>query len=437
VTAAPANASFTSGKETLVVQFNPASLRVSLSNQFGKDPPDQHAKPTSTKLDVELTFDTTETGADVRKDTAKLRKMATATAKEPKGKGGKKKDEADHSLAKIMFCWGTAKYFGVIESFTETLDYWSSDGVPLRATIQLSMKGAADKFFEGDFKGAEYSSTNPMPEVVDFIPVDALPAGTGATGAAAKAGDPRAGRSLAAANGLENMRAPTGASMGASASANLAAAASFKMSGGISAGASAGFGAGASAGGSASAGLSASVGVGMAGGASAGFGASAGAAAGFGASAGAGAGFGASAGAGFGATAGASAGAGFGATAGASAGAGFGASAGASATASFGARASAGAFASASASGGAFGSAFSSASSGSAGAAFGSSQAAFAALGASKTTLPSGSFNPNLLLGPPAPSVGPTAQFESTGKLVTGGGQVAATYSAQASVKFF
>lgn len=402
----PANASFsTDGGNSLIVQFNPASLRVSLTNQFGQDPPDQTSKPTASKLDVDLIFDTTDTGADVRKATEALRLMATATAKEPKAKGaGGKAEEASHSLTTVTFSWGTATYTGVIESLTETLDYWSSDGVPLRATLQLSMKGSADTFFTGKFEGAAYSKANPLPAVPDFIPVAALPLGTGATGAAAAAGDAGAGRMMAAANGLENMRAPTGASMAASASVNLSAAAGFKMSGGIGAGASLGFGAGASAGGSASAGLAAAAGVGMAAsasmgaGASAGFGAAAGLAAGV--SAGAGIGFGASASAGF------SAGAGVGGSAAATGG-------------SFGAAAAGG---------------FAAGASGSASAGISLSQGAFASLGASKTTLPSASFNPNLLLGPPMPGVGPTARFATSGRLVTGGGQVAASYSANVTI---
>jgi hypothetical protein len=43
------------------------------------------------------------------------------------------------------------------------------------------------------------------------------------------------------------------------------------------------------------------------------------------------------------------------------------------------------------------------------------------------------------LLPPPAPAVGPNAQFDSTGKVVSAGGQVAASYTASASagVTFF
>lgn len=394
------------------VHFNPTSLRVALTNQFGEDPPEQHARATTAKLDVELLFDTTHDGSDVRSATASLRALAVATGVTAPASG--QQQQANGSLPKAFFHWGTTTFEGLIESLTETLDYWSSDGVPLRASITLSMKGSELK--SSAYTASAMATNVEAPALVDFVPVPAMN-GMGASGAAAKGGDPGAGRFLAALNGMESMRAgaAAGASISASASINLSAAAGFAMSGGVSAGASAGlsagagigFGAGASAGASASAGLSASVGVGMAAGMSAGAGFSAGAGAGL--SAGAGASFGASAGASFGASAGAS----------------FGASAGAS---SFAASTSASSFGGQSVSYG-----------GSASAGVSASQGAFAALGSSKTTLPAGGFSLDKLLPPPAPAVGPNAHFDSTGKVVSSGGQVAASYSASASagVTFF
>lgn len=401
------------------VHFNPTSLRVALTNQFGEDPPEQHARATTAKLDVELLFDTTHDGSDVRSATAALRALAVATGITAPASG--QQQQANGSLPKAFFHWGTTCFEGLIESLTETLDFWSSDGVPLRASITLSMKGSELK--SSAYTASAMATNIEAPALVDFVPVPAMN-GMGASGAAAMGGDPGAGRFLAALNGMESMRAgaSAGASLSASASINLSAAAGFSMSGGVSAGASAGlsagagigFGAGASAGASASAGLSASVGVGMAAGAGLSAGASAGA--GFSAGASAGAGFSAGAGASFGASAGASAG--------------FGASAGAS----FGASAGAGSFGSSSS--------FSSTSvsySGSASAGVSASQGAFAALGSSKTTLPGGGFSLDKLLPPPAPAVGPNAQFDSTGKVVSAGGQVAASYTASASagVTFF
>lgn len=388
--------------ERLPVHFNPASLRVSLTNQFGDDPPEQHARPTTTKLDVELIFDTTETGMDVRTATAVLRSLATATATAPAAgaaSGGGAAEQANHSLPKVVFHWGTADYIGVIESLTETLDYWSSDGVPLRATIQVAMKGSSLDFLSYTDRQSSSSRDNPVPALSDVTPAPTPTNGKGATDTATKGGDPKAGRGLAAANGLESMRAPGGASIGASAGVSLSAAASFKMSGGISAGASAGFGIGAAAGASASAGIGASVGVGMA----------------------AGAGIGVGGGIGIGGGIGASAGAGIGGviSLGTSSSGGLSASASMSVTGLDGVTRT------------------SSSTSGSSSAGLTAAQGAFAGLGTSKTTMPSASFDPGRFLPPPAPAVGPGAQFDKSGKLTTGNGQVAATYEAQGAVTFF
>ncbi|MBV9931299.1 MAG: hypothetical protein JO013_10180 [Alphaproteobacteria bacterium] len=416
--------------DKIAVDFNPASLRITLSNQFGEDPPEQHARATSAKLDVELVFDTTETGDDVRQKTQKLHDLtiATATAKQQStgGKsGGGAQKEPNCSVSKVSFFWGTSSYTGIIETLTETLDYWSSDGVPLRASLQIAMKGAGGEHATYASGAQRYKKPDPAPAPPQSTAVTAPPDGAGATGAASEAGDPDAGRYLAASNGLENMRAPAGAELDASASINLSAAASFQVSGGvsagigISAGVSIGFGAGASIGASAAAGLSASVGIGMS--AGAGFGASAGAA--FGASAGAG--FGASAGAAFGA----SAGAGFGA----SAAAGFRAAAGASIGASAVANA---AMVARSPAGGTASVTIVAVDSGRASAGVAASAGAFAGLGASKTVLPSAAFDPARLLPPPRPAVGIETRFDETGRIVSADGQVAASWAA-GGVTFF
>ncbi|MGA9583127.1 MAG: hypothetical protein WBR13_14295, partial [Allosphingosinicella sp.] len=239
---------FTRGTATgtpIPVHFNPTSLRVALTNQFGDDPPEQHARATTGKLDVELLFDTSHDGSDVRSATEALRTMAVATGVTPPAGG--QQPQANGSLPKVFFHWGTASFEGLIESLTETLDYWSSDGVPLRASIALSMKGS--ELRSSAYTASAMATNVDAPALVDFVPVAAMD-GMGASGAAAKGGDPGAGRFLAALNGMESMRAgaSAGASLSASASINLSAAAGFAMSGGVSAGAGIGFGAGASAG---------------------------------------------------------------------------------------------------------------------------------------------------------------------------------------------
>ncbi len=185
------------------------------------------------------------------------------------------------------------------------------------------------------------------------------------TAIATLCGDPNAGRALASANGLESMRMGDGDAAGGA----------LAVSGGIQLKAAAGFSAGAGFG----------IGIGIGVGASAGVSGGAGAGFGIGASAGAGAGVGASAGIGFsaGGGVGASAGVGFSAGVGVSAGAGFGGSAAAGVSASSG---------------------------------------AFAGLGVSKSATLSARLDPTRLLATSAsvPSVGAGAQFDVTGRLVSG-----------------
>ncbi|MEE9432854.1 MAG: hypothetical protein V3V15_01270 [Sphingorhabdus sp.] len=436
------------------VHFNPATLRITTTNQLKDEGPRQVAKPTSYKLDVELFYDTTDSGADVTNDTVVIRTASRATAQG----GSNSNSNRRKSLPSVIFKWGSFAFRGVIETVNEALEYWSSDGVPLRSTLQLSIKGEYNAFDDAPliFASEAFDSGPPLPDPPEIIQSSdafeadrsndkpSAPAGDSVTKKAQKTGDKTTGRGLAAANGIENMRAAgAGAGLGVSAGggASLSAAAGFKMSGGVSAGASIGFGAGASAGLSAGAGLSASAGVGMS--AGAGFGASAGA--GFGASAGAG--FGASAGAGFGASAeagfGASAGAGFGASAssafGASASAGFGASASAgfSAGATSASSFSSSSFTTSSSSSSSFSSSSASASFGSASAGMSASAGAFAGLGTSKTALPPANFNIESLLPPPSPApAGDGGQYDVSGRVVSGNGQVAASYEAHASWNF-
>ena len=38
-----------------------------------------------------------------------------------------------------LFLWGTFQFVGLVESYNETLDFFSASGVPLRATVSMSL----------------------------------------------------------------------------------------------------------------------------------------------------------------------------------------------------------------------------------------------------------------------------------------------------------
>ncbi|XXT19180.1 hypothetical protein WME94_54035 [Sorangium sp. So ce429] len=287
-------------REEIAVHFNPASLQYQVSNTLERrgqgNAAKQYVSQSTAKLTMDLVFDTTISGEDVRSVTQRLARMM-----EPAEEGN------DKVPAIVSFEWGAYEFQGMMEQYKETLDFFSPDGVPLRSTINLTL-AAQDEVFAASGTGGDQDTTGSLsPDAVSVPPSQ----DADATTVAARGGNPRAGRSVAAANGLESLRSAAGRALTFGTGPSLRGPAAF-ASGGVGAAAGAGFGAG------------------IGGGVGASFGASASA------------GFGASAGAAFGATSASSGGAYFastatasGAFAGVSAGAGFGGAA-------FGAQASAG-----------------------------------------------------------------------------------------------
>ena len=284
----------TTGKR-FVVHFNPSSLSYTITNTMKEqgqgNTNKQYVSQSTGKLTMDLIYDSTDSGKDVRVFTSEVAKLMEPDAK-------------THIPPIVLFEWGVYKFEGMMESYKETLDFFAANGVPLRASINLTLS-RQDKVFDS---GANQDGA-PPPEAVE---VPGGPATT-ATSMATQAGNPNAGRSIAAANNLESMRFTAGAAMTVGGGVELGGPVAFATGGaGLSLGAGGGAGLGGGAGFGASAGF--------------------GAGASFGASASAGASFGAGASAGFGAGASAEAGAGFGASAGfGGASAGFEASASASA----------------------------------------------------------------------------------------------------------
>ncbi len=338
------------GGKVIPVHFNPESLKVAYANENrgGNQPSGggaQYVGNQSSTLTVELLFDTTEPRGDssdqapnndVRAIVQAVSHFIKPVEANQQQSGG---NSANRVPSLISFEWGTFLFRGTVESMDETLDYFSEEGVPMRATVNLTIKNQDIRFDFGP-RGAASDALAPGNDPLPGSrPLQQARPGESLQQMAGRAGRSGDWKAIAAANGIDDplrlqagalINMSAGASLGLAAGAGLSASAGF----GASASAGAGFGAGLSAGGQVgfSAGLGAGAGFGAGGSAGAGFGAGGSAGAGFGAGGSAGAGFGAggSAGAGFGA--GGSAGAGFGA--GGSAGAGFGAGGSASAAAS-------------------------------------------------------------------------------------------------------
>jgi len=284
--------------QAVEVQFNPETLDITLSNNFKEssgDSPTQLVDEASAQLSLELQFDTTDTGVDVRQKThevAKFLKPLDITMEVERG------DPLPPPMV-VEFDWGAILFQGYMDSYSETLEFFSHDGVPLRAKVSVSLTQQERSFDPRQGQDSEGNETGPYSN-------DAVNNDPFASGAVEQDVDPNApmDNAASAANGVENPRQPgvdkvampeKSGQLGRAPAAFAQAGASLGagLGGGLSAGIGAGIGAGA--------GISAVAGVDFGASAGAGIGASAGA--GFGVSAGAG--FGASAGARFGAGAGA------------------------------------------------------------------------------------------------------------------------------------
>lgn len=248
--------------------FNPASLEYTISNTLKEQgsgaKKKQYVSQTTAKLTMDLVFDTTATGQDVRESTDKMARLL-----KPHGPSGKQVPPL------VEFGWGVYRFTGMVEKYKETLDFFAAGGVPLRASVNLTLS-SQDVVFESNRNPSASVDGNLAPEPVS-LPTSGGPAG-GPAGVASALGDPRAARAIASANGAASLRFSAGAELavGGGAGVSLSAAAAF------SAGAGAGFGLGVSAG--AGLGVSARAGLGISG--AAGVGLSAGAELGAGASAG-------------------------------------------------------------------------------------------------------------------------------------------------------
>lgn len=213
------------GSDDLVeVQFNPTSLSCTAQNTLEKKGRDakatQYVSQTTAKLELELVFDTTHDGSDVRKATDKIKRFL-----DPKSK------DKQPAPPVIGFLWGSFTFKGFLESFKEAIDYFSAEGVPLRSSVKVSIASLSsqDAFLAQDLDGASAGIGG------DVTLVAASDRGTSAT-------SPGGGRALAAANGLDSMRNPGGGLLAvAGGGIELKAAASFSTGGSAGVGASFGF----------------------------------------------------------------------------------------------------------------------------------------------------------------------------------------------------
>jgi len=203
------------------VHFNPQSLQYTITNNLKNkgsgNSTKQYVSDSTGKLTMELIFDTTDTGEDVR-----LHTIRVAQLMEP--------SESDKTPPVVDFEWGLYTFSGMVENYKETIDFFSADGVPLRASVNVTLS-SQDKVFEGGSDQRPANTGDSMANRSGANSVQTPPPnpndGRGVTQTATQAGDPAAARNIAAQNGIENMRFPGSTQLQLNASVTAAGATSM------------------------------------------------------------------------------------------------------------------------------------------------------------------------------------------------------------------
>ena len=197
------------------LQVNPDSLKVSFANPIQTPPgpggggggaADKSGTPSrqfvgagTTKLSLSVYFDVKAPNEgdkvdDVRRLTQKVAYFITPKA------------EGTHLIPPaVRFLWGSFQFDGLMDSVEETLEFFSPEGKPLRASMTLSMsQQRITKFdFASTAAGPGAGPTTPAPGT---RPLAEAPAGATVQGLAAQIGLGDNWQAIATANGIENPR---------------------------------------------------------------------------------------------------------------------------------------------------------------------------------------------------------------------------------------
>jgi hypothetical protein len=249
-------------EQAIVVHFNPSSLVYTVENSTaqpsGTPRRKQFAAQFSGKLTMDLQFDETDYGNDVRLTTNQVAMFMQSSANAARNKKG-----ANAQAQPVLsFQWGSYEFKGTMESFKETIDFFSAEGVPLRSLVSITLARQDQDF---DDATASTSDVNGILGVLS-PPASLVPTGQddSVNKITTQGGHPPAARQLGTDNGLESLRFTDGAALNVNAGIQFNAAAGFSASasGVASASASTGVSLGASAGVASSANLQISAGAG-------------------------------------------------------------------------------------------------------------------------------------------------------------------------------
>ena len=253
------------------LQFNPETLRITHGSQNhppvnpskggGTTPatgtgdvpgstPIQNTGASSTRLTVQIWFDVTSVMLQGDESVSDVRTLTKKVAYFMKEKEPATKDGPAETPPKVQFAWGTIIFSGVMDSLDENLELFSTDGVPLRASMNIGIAqgevqigpgvggaggglSAGLNLSAGIGIGASASlgaGTQPLAQAEAGVSLQAM--------ASASFGGDADWQSIASANGIENPRLlqpgqliNMNARASASASVSGSASASFSLTG--------------------------------------------------------------------------------------------------------------------------------------------------------------------------------------------------------------
>lgn len=200
------------GGMSVPVQFNPDTLKVTYQNkpQEQKTAGDQRGNSPrqvvgagSTKLSLQLWFDVNAPGSAGEQDVRALTGQVTRFMMPASPAGGSGSTADRPSPPGVRFTWGTFTFDGLMDSLDETLDFFSPDGRPLRATLNVGMSGQLEIVPPAGGGGAANAAAGPT---AGTRPLSAAPSGSSLPGLTLGAGISLDWQGVAAANGIENPR---------------------------------------------------------------------------------------------------------------------------------------------------------------------------------------------------------------------------------------
>lgn len=200
------------------VQFNPDSLKVSFANQIAtpSGSGDQNGPQArqfvgagTTKLSVTLYFDVTSEIPQGLPEVDDVRKLTSRVAYFITPAGDPPTQPKKFIPPSVRFRWGSFQFDGIMESMEETLELFSFEGRPLRASVAISLTQQKITAFQFNDVAPPPAATLQGGQPAGSTPMTEAPAGSNLQNMVAN--QPGLGpgadwQSVALANGIENPR---------------------------------------------------------------------------------------------------------------------------------------------------------------------------------------------------------------------------------------